>query len=75
MKNNYKELYAVNKNWICGKYYNFSEGSVKLTQYNLTESSQAVPIGEVSSKAALLNIGIPQGSIVGLILFLIFVND
>jgi retron-type reverse transcriptase len=57
------------------KAYNLSGQAIKLVQSYLSERRQCVRVGSSTSSMAKVLKGVPQGSIVGPIIFNIFVND
>ena len=69
-------------NWISHKIFlkkaecfNFSEPAVNLLRYFLEERSQCVKIGTEVSGHNFVNHGVPQGTVLGPLIFLLYVND
>ena len=61
-------LYKLKLLGICGSYYN-------LRQSFLDSRHQRVVLNGQSSKWSLVEAGVPQGSILGLLLFLVYINN
>nr|CAH7759944.1 unnamed protein product [Callosobruchus chinensis] len=56
------------------EYYRFYDNIIKLTSY-LTNRKQGVVVNEkISTTASVLNV-VPQGSVLGAVLFVLYLND
>ena len=57
------------------KLYHFSKRSINLFESYLCNRTQVVKSGNTYSKALQIKSGVPQGSIIGPLLFLLYIND
>ena len=56
-------------------HYGFDTDSLKLVANYFQDRNQCIKLGGVISKNRHLTLGVPQGSILGPLFFLIFIND
>ena len=57
------------------KWYGFDVSSVNLVQNYFTNRSQQVKFNNILSEKKEIKLGVPQGSVLGPLFFLIFIND
>lgn len=72
-----KAFDVVDHSLLCQKLdiYGCDEQSHKLFESYLNYRTQQVMIGNVKSKSAPISYGVPQGSILGPLLFILYIND
>ena len=68
---------TINHNILIQKlvYYGFSESSKNLIQNYLENRKQFVSLDGIESQFKTVQIGVPRGSVLGPLLFLIYIND
>ena len=67
----------IDHSLLCQKLdiYGCDEQSHKIFESYLNFRTQQVMIGNVKSKSAPMSYGVPQGSILGPLLFILYIND
>ena len=72
-----KAFDTVSRNILLQKLYHYGIRGLahKLIEIYLTSRRSFVSIDNVNSSAQSINIGVPQGSILGPLLFFIYIND
>ena len=72
-----KAFDTINHDILLGKleFYNFSNSAIALIKSYLCNRKQFVKIDSLGSQLQPITLGVPQGSVLGPLLFLIYIND
>ena len=72
-----KAFDTINHDILLGKldFYHFSNSAIALIKSYLCNRKQFVKIDSLGSQLQPITLGVPQGSVLGPLLFLIYIND
>jgi len=70
-----KAFDTVDHKILLEKLYNYGIRELSMIGFEITYRRQFVAINNIDSNLGNVNCGVPQGSILGPLLFLIYVND
>ena len=73
----FKAFDKINHDILLGKldFYHFSNSAIALIKSYLCNRKQFVKIDSLGSQLQPITLGVPQGSVLGPLLFLIYIND